>query len=324
MSVPFVNASVQGELSAPPDQIFGQIPASGLDGIAFLDFAYASAGHSTHRVDGLLVGTWQGLLQGNGHGTRQGTRQGTRHDDAPEGRHGERRTRLTFRDAAVPDEPPDERSGDAFVLRGPGFAGSTRWSGPCRGRYLAFMPAAVERMTEAPLARAEFATLTCDLSERMTVFHLLAALGQEAGGHDTAADALLVDSVALAVLRASGALTPPGPRRSAALTARQARRVRDLVAERIDAPLSLREMAQAAGLSEGYFVRAFKGSFGVTPYQYVLRERVTLAQSLIRSGTVSLGEAAKRAGFPDARRMGRTFRKVIGRSPTEAARLQRA
>ena len=104
----------------------------------------------------------------------------------------------------------------------------------------------------------------------------------------------------------------------------QARRVRDLVAERIGTPLSLREMAEAAGLSEGYFVRAFKGTFGVTPYQYVLRERVTLAQSLIRSGTVSLREAAERVEFLDARRMGRTFRKMIGRSPTEAARLQRA
>ncbi|CAO4181799.1 helix-turn-helix domain-containing protein [Methylorubrum aminovorans] len=315
MSVPFVNASVQGELSASPDQIFGQIPASGLDGVAFLDFAYESAGYSTHRVDGLLVGTWQG--------TSHNTWRNPWHP-GPEDRPGDRPTRLTFREGAMPDERADERIADAFVLRGPGFVGSTAWSGPCRGRYLAYMPAAVERMIEAPLSQAEIPTLTDDLSERMSVFHLLAALGQEAGGHDTAADALLVDSVALAVLRVSGALAPPNPRRNAALTARQARRVRDLVAARIDAPLSLREMAEAAGLSEGYFVRAFKGSFGVTPYQYVLRERVTLAQSLIRSGTVSLGEAAKRAGFPDARRMGRTFRKVIGRSPTEAARLQRA
>ncbi|KQQ18235.1 AraC family transcriptional regulator [Methylobacterium sp. Leaf123] len=301
MSVPFVNASVQGDLSAPPDQIFGQIPASGIDGIAFLDFAYETAGSSTHRVGGLLVGTWHG------------------------GWYGLSRTTLTFSgDSPTGSEPCDVRTGDAFVLRGPGYAGRTLWSGQCRGRYLAFMPAAVERMIEAPLSHLRIDSVTCDLAERMTVSHLLAALGQEASGHDSAADALLVDSVALAVLRASGALSSPPSRKSAALTARQARRVRELVAERIDAPLSLGEMAAAAGLSEGYFVRAFKGTFGVTPYQYVLRERVTLAQSLIRSGTVSLSEAALRAGFPDARRMGRTFRKMIGRSPTESTRLQRA
>jgi len=301
MSVPFVNASVQGDLSAPPDRIFGQIPASGLDGIAFLDFAYETAGSSTHRVDGLLVGTWHG------------------------GWYGLSRTTLTFSgDSPAGSEPCDERTGEAFVLRGPGYAGRTLWSGQCRGRYLAFMPAAVERMIEAPLSHLRIDSITCDLTERMTVSHLLAALGQAASGHDSAADALLVDSVALAVLRASGALSSPPTRKTAALTARQARRVRQLVAERIDAPLSLGEMAAVAGLSEGYFVRAFKGTFGVTPYQYVLRERVTLAQSLIRSGTVSLSEAALRAGFPDARRMGRTFRKMIGRSPTESTRLQRA
>lgn len=302
MSVPFVNASVQGDLSAPPDQIFGQIPASGLDGIAFLDFAYESEGCSTHRVDGLLVGTWQGTLRGTLRGGK--------------------RTRLSFSGSAT-DERSDERAGEAFVLRGPGYTGTTCWSGACRGRYLAFMPAAVERMTQAPLSQTRIDSVTCDLAERMTVFHLLAALGQEAGGHDSAADALLVDSVALAVLRASGALSEPAPRKSAALSPRQARQVRDLVAARLGTPLSLREMAEAAGLSESYFVRAFKGSFGVTPYQYVLRERVTLAQSLIRSGTVSLSEAAARAGFPDARRMGRTFRKMVGRSPTGSTRLQR-
>lgn len=302
MSVPFVNASVQGDLSAPPDQIFGQIPASGLDGIAFLDFAYESEGCSTHRVDGLLVGTWQGTLRGTLRGGK--------------------RTRLSFSGSAT-DERSDERAGEAFVLRGPGYTGTTCWSGACRGRYLAFMPAAVERMTQAPLSQTRIDSVTCDLAERMTVFHLLAALGQEAGGHDSAADALLVDSVAMAVLRASGALSEPAPRKSAALSPRQARQVRDLVAARLGTPLSLREMAEAAGLSESYFVRAFKGSFGVTPYQYVLRERVTLAQSLIRSGTVSLSEAAARAGFPDARRMGRTFRKMVGRSPTGSTRLQR-
>ncbi|WP_232630161.1 helix-turn-helix domain-containing protein [Methylobacterium sp. Leaf118] len=303
MSVPFATACVQGELSAPPDTIFGQIAAGGVDGLAFIDYAYRSPGQSTHSVGGLLVGTW----------------------------HGAPRTRLTFsRETPDGGEAVEEWAGETFVQRGPGYAGTTRWSGTYRARYLVFTPGAVERMTEIPLERAGIASTTRPLSERMTVFHLLAALGQEAhrpgsgSGSGGPADALLLDSVGLAVLRASGAIPADGARRSAALTRRQAARIRDLVAARIGTPLSLSEMAEAAGLSEGYFVRAFKGSFGVTPYQYVLRERVALAQSLIRSGTVSLSEAAARSGFPDARRMGRTFRKVTGRSPTAAARLRRA
>lgn len=297
MGVPFANGCVQGEVSAPPDRVFGRIEAGGVEGLAFIDYAYGAAGHSTHQVGGLLVGTW----------------------------HGEPWTRLTFSGETVgADRTTEEWSGETFVLRGPGYTGRTRWSGRYRARYIAFSPGAVERMTETPLADMPVPSTACDLTERMTVFHLLAALGQQAEEQGSPADTLLLDSVGLAVLRASGAVPSAPARRSAALTRRQAARIRDLVAARIGTPLSLGEMAEAAGLSEGYFVRAFKGSFGVTPYQYVLRERVALAQSLIRTGTVSLSEAAARSGFPDARRMGRTFRKVTGRSPTAAARLRSA
>lgn len=296
MSVPFATGCVQGELSAPPDRVFGQLGAGGVAGLAFVDYAYGSAGHSTHQVGGLLVGTW----------------------------HGEPRTRLSFHGGVDgEDAATEERTGETFVLRGPGYCGRTAWSGTYRARYITFSPGAVERMTETPLSEADIPSTACDLAERMTVFHLLAALGRQAE-EGSAGDTLLLDSVGLAVLRASGALPTVPARRSAALSRRQAARIRDLVAARIGTPLTLGEMAEAAGLSEGYFVRAFKGSFGVTPYQYVLRERVALAQSLIRTGAVSLSEAAARAGFPDARRMGRTFRKVTGRSPTATVRLRSA
>ncbi|SFK28421.1 helix-turn-helix domain-containing protein [Methylorubrum salsuginis] len=294
MGVPFANGCVQGEVSAPPDRVFGRIEAGGVEGLTFIDYAYGAPGHSTHQVGGLLVGTW----------------------------HGEPWTRLTFSGDAE-GEATEEWSGETFVLRGPGYAGRTRWSGRYRARYIAFSPGAVERMTETPLTDIPVPSTACDLTERMTVFHLLAALGRQAE-EGSPTDTLLLDSVGLAVLRASGALPAAPARRSATLTRRQAARIRELVAARIGTPLTLGEMARAVDLSEGYFVRAFKGSFGVTPYQYVLRERVALAQSLIRSGTVSLSEAAARSGFPDARRMGRTFRKVTGRSPTAMARLRSA
>jgi transcriptional regulator GlxA family with amidase domain len=99
--------------------------------------------------------------------------------------------------------------------------------------------------------------------------------------------------------------------------------VRELIAANLANPLTLREMASAVDLSESYFVRAFKGSFGETPYRYVLRERVALAQNLIQNSKLSLSEIAAPAGFPDANRMSRTFRQIIGRSPTGITRVKR-
>ena len=44
-------------------------------------------------------------------------------------------------------------------------------------------------------------------------------------------------------------------------------------------------------------LRAFKVTFGVSPYQYVLARRVEHASNLIRTTNVSLAEIACGAGF---------------------------
>ena len=38
MGVPFANGCVQGEVSAPPDQVFGRIEAGGVEGLTFIDY----------------------------------------------------------------------------------------------------------------------------------------------------------------------------------------------------------------------------------------------------------------------------------------------
>lgn len=153
----------------------------------------------------------------------------------------------------------------------------------------------------------------------MHVLHLLASISDEHSGKRPI-DPLFVESVALAAIRASGVAPWEKVRKSPTLTAAQIGILRDVIAENLANPLTLREMARAVDLSESYFVRAFKGSFGVTPYRYVLRERVALAQTLIQTGDLSLAEVAAPAGFPDANRMGRTFRQITGRSPTGVTR----
>ncbi|MFE1600366.1 helix-turn-helix domain-containing protein [Methylobacterium sp. ID0610] len=78
-------------------------------------------------------------------------------------------------------------------------------------------------------------------------------------------------------------------------------------------------IAASVGLSESDVVRAFKGSFGVTPSRDVLRERVARARRLLADRRLSVSEVAVLSGFPDGR-MGRRFRCMIGRSPTALVR----
>lgn len=285
----FVNGGVHGEVSAFPDHIYSLAPEAGCNGISFIDFAYTTPGESTHSVVGLQIGV------------------GTAAEAASIRFSGAVRERLT--------------GASAFILRGPGHVGHSTWDGGYHARFLSVTPSALERVLQLPLSRIALPPIVADIAEYERIGHLLAALtAHPADGHT---DPLFVESVALAIIRATGLVASEEIGKTPTLSSAQAERLRDLITSQLTHSLSLRDMANAVGLSESYFVRAFKGSFGVTPYQYVLRERVALAQSLIQVGELSLSEIAQLSGFPDARRMGRTFKQVTGRSPTGATKVKR-
>ncbi|GLR62426.1 MULTISPECIES: AraC family transcriptional regulator [Rhizobium] len=53
-----------------------------------------------------------------------------------------------------------------------------------------------------------------------------------------------------------------------------------LLLENLDGNVSTCEVAQMCNLSRGYFIRAFREKTGMTPYQWVLRERIDRARDL--------------------------------------------
>jgi AraC family transcriptional regulator len=66
-----------------------------------------------------------------------------------------------------------------------------------------------------------------------------------------------------------------------------------------------------AGLSHYHFIRAFKDT-GLTPYQYVLSERIRRARELLSSPD----DVALAVGLSDASHLNRVFRKFAGVTPT--------
>lgn len=95
--------------------------------------------------------------------------------------------------------------------------------------------------------------------------------------------------------------------------ARVTRAVR-LIDRRPDAPLTLRSLAQEAGLSPYHFLRSFERLTGVTPHQYVLRARLReAALRLVEPGKIL--EIALDCGFSDVSNFNRAFRAEFGVSP---------
>lgn len=99
------------------------------------------------------------------------------------------------------------------------------------------------------------------------------------------------------------------------LTKLQLRRIDEFVRANLDRALSISDLAAVAGLSQFHFIRAFKESTGLPPYQYVLRERVELARRLLLESNSTVAEVAVAAGFGDALQLTRTFRKFVGTTP---------
>jgi AraC-like DNA-binding protein len=80
--------------------------------------------------------------------------------------------------------------------------------------------------------------------------------------------------------------------------------------------LSLRSVSAVAGLSPSRFMHAFTESVGVPLRPYILWLRLQRAACELVEGATAT-EAAHNAGFSDAAHLTRTFRRMLGLTPTQ-------
>ncbi len=80
--------------------------------------------------------------------------------------------------------------------------------------------------------------------------------------------------------------------------------------------LSVAELADKACLSESRLAHLFKAEVGVTVRYYVLWQRLFRAIKSILQGRQNLTEAAHAAGFSDSAHFSRTFKSMIGVTPS--------
>jgi len=92
-------------------------------------------------------------------------------------------------------------------------------------------------------------------------------------------------------------------------------KIADYVEANLGKDISLNDLAHLAGLSRFHFLRAFKKTTRETPYQYLLRQRIERAQTLLMEGKLSVTDIASAVGFKDATQFIRAFRKKVGVTP---------
>ncbi|MEV8088015.1 GlxA family transcriptional regulator [Streptomyces nigra] len=89
-------------------------------------------------------------------------------------------------------------------------------------------------------------------------------------------------------------------------------------------PIQLRDMADQESMSVRTFTRRFREEAGVSPGQWLTRQRVERARHLLESTDLSVDQVAARSGFGTAQSMRQHLQAALGVTPTSYRRTFRA
>jgi AraC-like DNA-binding protein len=78
--------------------------------------------------------------------------------------------------------------------------------------------------------------------------------------------------------------------------------------------LSLEELSKQIGISKYHFLRVFKNTFGISPYQYQKRMRLLQARQELMLGHDIL-ETAIRYGYYNVQSFTKAFKSTFGQTP---------
>lgn len=87
------------------------------------------------------------------------------------------------------------------------------------------------------------------------------------------------------------------------------------IAEHVEQPLTLEQLANNVSLSPFYFARLFKQETGFSPHEYIVRARVDKAKYLLISTSLPIKEIACRCGFGNECSFSTLFKKMSGCTP---------
>jgi AraC-like DNA-binding protein len=103
--------------------------------------------------------------------------------------------------------------------------------------------------------------------------------------------------------------------------ARHLLKAKDLVDARYFDPLTVDDLARAAGLSRAHFSRQFRAAFGEAPHAYLLTRRLERAAALLRSTDRTVADVCFSVGLQSVGSFTTSFTRTYGVSP-QAYRVQ--
>jgi AraC family transcriptional regulator len=93
------------------------------------------------------------------------------------------------------------------------------------------------------------------------------------------------------------------------------KRATEYMAANLEEPISLADIAAAAGLSRMHFAAQFRAATGMRPHEYLIQRRIERAQELLLASRKPLVEIALDVGFKTQAHFTTVFARLVGETP---------
>jgi AraC-like DNA-binding protein len=202
-------------------------------------------------------------------------------------------------------------AGTAFAY-GPGVPHriETDARSPLQKHYVDFVGReALPRMRAAGLAPGAVQQVSLP-DEVGDVFDLLLRCGQAHSAHSGQLCGQLVGVLLTKIRERQLPAAQPDPRAAATFES-----FRSLLAARPADWRSIEDACRAFGITPAYACRLFARFGEASPYQFLIRRRMSLAAEWLAHDGALVGEVARRLGFADPYQFSRAFKRVFGIAP---------
>jgi AraC family transcriptional regulator len=125
----------------------------------------------------------------------------------------------------------------------------------------------------------------------------------------------LANALAVHLLRHHATTTPQIPTYEGGLPPHHLRKILDYIEAHLDQEIRLETLAQLLKMSQFHFSRLFKQSIGLSPYRYLIQQRIERAKSLLSHTDQSIVDIALSCGFNSHSHLSKQFRQVTGITP---------
>jgi AraC family transcriptional regulator len=127
----------------------------------------------------------------------------------------------------------------------------------------------------------------------------------------------LTQALVIHLLRRYSTLAKPIASPNNRLTHTQLQQAIDYIHAHLNRDLSLAELASVVNISPTYFASLFKKVIGISPHQYVIKQRVERTEVMLKGTDLAIADIALQVGFSSQSHLTQQFKRLTGVTPKQ-------